>query len=56
VEECGIPARNVFLMPRALTVAELEKNQSFTAEAAQSVGFNYSDRLHLRLYGAKRGV
>ncbi len=56
VGDCEIPTQNIFLMPRALTVAELEKNQSFAAEAAQSKGFKYSDRLHLRLYGAKRGV
>jgi len=43
-------------MPKAISVAELEANQSFVAALAQAHGFRYSDRLHLRLFGAKRGV
>ncbi len=52
----GIQGDRVFLMPKALTVAELEANQSGAATLALAHGFRYSDRLHLRLYGAKRGV
>ncbi|MDF1825386.1 MAG: 7-carboxy-7-deazaguanine synthase QueE [Verrucomicrobiales bacterium] len=51
-----IPAAHIFLMPKANSVAELEANQGFVAELAQEHGLNYSDRLHLRLFGAKRGV
>ncbi|HRQ90111.1 MAG TPA: 7-carboxy-7-deazaguanine synthase QueE [Bacteroidia bacterium] len=51
-----IEPEHVFLMPEALTLAELEANQSTVAAMAQAHGFRYSDRLHLRLYGAKRGV
>lgn len=54
--ECDLPGDRIFLMPRALTVAELEKNQGFASSAAQENGFRYSDRMHLRLYGEKRGV
>jgi organic radical activating enzyme len=56
LEEIPIPPENVFLMPKAISVAELEANQSFVAALAQAHGFRYSDRLHLRLFGAKRGV
>lgn len=56
VEASAIPPENVFLMPRARTIAELESNQSRVAQSAQRHGFCYSDRLHLRLYGAKRGT
>ncbi len=52
----SIPPDRVFLMPKALTVAELEANQTHVAALAQDHGFRYSDRLHLRLFGAKRGV
>jgi 7-carboxy-7-deazaguanine synthase len=52
----GIAADRVFLMPKALTAAELEAGQSAVAATALAHGFRYSDRLHLRLYGAKRGV
>ena len=56
VEIASIPASNIFLMPKARTVDELEANQASVAEIAQNHGFRYSDRLHLRLYGAKRGT
>lgn len=52
----GIAADRVFLMPKALTAAELESAQADVAATALAHGFRYSDRLHLRLYGAKRGV
>ncbi|MEM7603548.1 MAG: 7-carboxy-7-deazaguanine synthase QueE [Verrucomicrobiota bacterium] len=55
-EEANIPADRVFLMPEANSPAELEANQGFVADLAQQHGLNYSDRLHLRLFGAKRGV
>ncbi|NLT70356.1 MAG: 7-carboxy-7-deazaguanine synthase QueE [Verrucomicrobiaceae bacterium] len=56
LDEVPVPPSRVFLMPQALTVAELEANQSRVAALAQEHGFRYSDRLHLRLFGAKRGV
>ncbi len=46
----------VFLMPAARSPEELESRQGPVAAMAQAHGFRYSDRLHLRLYGAKRGV
>ncbi|MBL9157986.1 MAG: 7-carboxy-7-deazaguanine synthase QueE [Verrucomicrobiales bacterium] len=51
-----LPRERVFLMPRALTIEELRENQGPVATMALAHGFRYSDRLHLRLYGAKRGV
>lgn len=56
LDEVSVPRDRVFLMPKALTVAELEAHQSRVAALAQEHGFRYSDRLHLRLFGAKRGV
>lgn len=56
VNECELRRENVFLMARARTVKELDDNQQFAATAAQENGFRYSDRLHLRLFGEKRGV
>lgn len=50
------PRDRVFLMPKANTLEELEANQGTVAELARQYGLRYSDRLHLRLYGAKRGV
>lgn len=56
VEGTPLPRDRVFLMPRARTPAELEANQGAVAAMALAQGFRYSDRLHLRLFGAKRGV
>ncbi|MDF1753737.1 MAG: 7-carboxy-7-deazaguanine synthase QueE [Verrucomicrobiales bacterium] len=56
VDRAGISSERVFLMPKANTVAELESNQGRVAEWARERGYRYSDRLHLRLFGAKRGV
>jgi len=55
-EEAAIPNDRIFLMPRAISVEELEANQSWVSALAIEHGFRYSDRLHLRLFGAKRGV
>lgn len=55
-EEAAIPNDHVFLMPRANSVEELEANQSWVSTLALEHRFRYSDRLHLRLFGAKRGV
>lgn len=52
----GIAGDRVFLMAKALTSAELEARQTGVATLALAHGFRYSDRLHLRLHGAKRGV
>lgn len=56
IDECGLPSEHVFLMPEALTLAELDRNAAYVAELARDHGFRFSDRLHLRLYGAKRGT
>lgn len=51
-----IPKSRVFLMPAASSLETLEENQGWVSRIAQEQGYRYSDRLHLRLYGAKRGV
>lgn len=56
VDACELPRDRVFLMPRARTVAELDETAPVVAKLALDNGFRFSDRLHLRLYGAKRGT
>jgi len=56
VEVNELPTDRIFLMPQARSVAELEERQAAVAESAKQHGFHYSDRLHLRLFGARRGV
>lgn len=56
VENSSIDPDRVFLMPQARSVADLEANQAWVAALALEHGYRFSDRLHLRLYGARRGV
>ncbi len=56
VTAADIDPDRVFLMPQARSVAELESRAAWVAALALEHGFRFSDRLHLRLYGAKRGV
>lgn len=46
----------VYIMPQGATKDELEKNAKFAFEFALENGFNYSDRLHIRIYNDKDGV
>jgi 7-carboxy-7-deazaguanine synthase len=52
----GIAPPKVLLMPQARTVAELDQHQGWIADACKAEGFRFCDRLHLRLYGNKRGT
>lgn len=56
VATCDLPPDRIFLMAKARDTMELDANQALVASLAQEHGFRYSDRLHLRLFGAKRGV
>jgi len=47
---------DVWLMPLGDTNKTLEKNALFTAEQAMKLGFNYTDRTHIRLWDNKPGV
>ena len=46
----------VFCMPQGYDKISLEQNALAVAQFAIKHGFNYSDRLHIRLWGAKEGV
>ncbi len=48
--------RNVLLMPEGRTAKEVEDKQLWLVELCMAHGFRYSDRLHTRLWGTKRGV
>ena len=56
IAACGIPSDRVFLMPKGDTVDALECVQMVLAELCLERGYRFSDRLHLRLYGSKRGT
>lgn len=46
----------IYIMPEARDVRTLEARTSELVEHILRAGFHYSDRLHIRLFGARRGV
>jgi hypothetical protein len=46
----------VLLMPQALTADAVLSKSLWLVEACKSRGHGYSPRLHILLWGAKRGV
>ena len=55
IDACEWDASKVWLMPEGRTGAELDRNAQMVAAEALSIGANYSDRLHVRLWGDERG-
>lgn len=56
LERAGIPGNRVILMPEGRTVEALDKTAAWLAERCRDLGFRFSDRLHVRLWGDRRGV
>jgi len=51
-----IPRQRVLLMPEGRTAADLDRHTGWLAEACRDGGYRLSDRLHIRIWGDKRGV
>lgn len=56
VEPLNIKANQVWLMPQAISTAQLDEKAQWVIEQCKQYGFSYSDRLHIRIYGNKSGV
>lgn len=52
----GIPKERVILMPEGRNVEELDKVAPWLAVTCRDLGIRFSDRLHVRLWGDRRGV
>ncbi len=52
----GIPRERVLLMPEGRTAPELDKSAPWLADVCRDLGFRFCDRLHIRIWGDKRGV
>jgi len=46
----------ILLMPEGRTCEELDQTAPWLAEVCRDHGYRFSDRLHIRLWGDKRGV
>lgn len=52
----GVPAPRIYIMPEGTTSEGVRARGALLADAVIAHGFNYSDRLHIHLFGQKRGV
>ena len=51
-----LPDNFIYLMPEGRTPLDLINKQRWVVEACLENNWNYSDRLHVRIWGDKRGV
>ena len=56
LDDHGIPASKVILMPEGRNSETLDQRAAWLAETCRNKGFRYGERLHVRLWGDKRGV
>ncbi len=52
----AIASEKVWLMPEGTSAAALTKRRKWLVEVCKAYGFRYSDRLHIQIWGSKKGV
>lgn len=55
-EQYAFPAQRIYIMPEGTTSEALIARGPTLIDAVIANGFNYSDRLHIHLFGQKRGA
>ena len=55
-ERFMLPAERILLMPEGRTAADLDRTARWLADHCRASGFRFCDRLHIRLWGDRRGV
>jgi len=56
LEKYAISPSKVWLMPEATTRELLAEKRPWLVEICKTYGFRYSDRLHVQIWGSKKGV
>ncbi len=56
VEDHGLPRSRTLLMPEGRSATQLDRTAPWLAEVCRDGGFRFCDRLHIRLWGDRRGV
>jgi 7-carboxy-7-deazaguanine synthase len=56
VKALGAPRKNVILMPEGIDQATIHTRSEWISEICKTEGFRFSPRLHVDLYGNRRGV
>jgi organic radical activating enzyme len=56
VEDARLPKNRVLLMPEGRSEEDVATHLDLAVQLCMEHGFTFTDRLHLRLFGTKRGV
>jgi organic radical activating enzyme len=56
IDRYAIKPSRVYLMPEGTSTERLAEKQTWFVEACKAHGFNFTNRLHIFIYGNKRGV
>lgn len=56
METYHISAEKIWLMPEAMERAILQAKREWLVDICKTHGFRYSDRLHVEIWGSKKGV
>lgn len=55
-ETYRIPAEKIWLMPEATEPQILQEKREWLVDICKTYGFRYSDRLHVQIWGSRKGV
>jgi len=53
---CAVPPSKILLMPEGTTVEALRARAGWLGELCKARGYRYAPRLHIELYGNRRGT
>lgn len=53
---CTVPTSKILLMPEGVTVEALKAKSGWLGELCKARGYRYAPRLHIELYGNRRGT
>jgi 7-carboxy-7-deazaguanine synthase len=56
VDRLGVSQSRVFLMPQGTEPGQMREKGAWIADVCRLYGFNYSHRIHVELWGGRRGV
>ena len=51
-----IPRHKILLMPEAVTLEKMRDRAAWLSELCKTRGYRYAHRLHIELYGNRRGT
>lgn len=55
-QSVGIPDNKIYLMPEGINEEDMKERRLETVEMCKKHGYNFTDRLHIIIWGNKRGV